>query len=135
MRPLIYPNDSYSYEDWMNDMATREPRGRRGWHAQWQTRCDCCGRFLRPGEPGGSWVMVPATDWNSGDERERCQACTEKHGQAYCGPGYVEHLCCGMNPTHNGEVRGASRLAGEASSAEGATSTVVLGTDSTDKEV
>ncbi len=27
---------------------------------------------------------------------------------------------------HNGEVRGASRLAGEASSAEGATSTVVL---------
>jgi len=28
--------------------------------------------------------------------------------------------------THNGEVRGASRLAGEASSAEGATSTVVL---------
>ena len=32
--------------------------------------------------------------------------------------------------TANGEVRGASRLAGEASSAEGATSTVVLGTDS-----
>ena len=31
---------------------------------------------------------------------------------------------------HNGEVRGASRLAGEASSAEGATSTVVLGTNS-----
>lgn len=29
--------------------------------------------------------------------------------------------------TPNGEVRGASRLAGEASSAEGATSTVVLG--------
>lgn len=28
--------------------------------------------------------------------------------------------------TPNGEVRGASRLAGEASSAEGATSTVVL---------
>ena len=35
--------------------------------------------------------------------------------------------------TANGEVRGASRLAGEASSAEGATSTVVLGTDSTNE--
>jgi len=34
----------------------------------------------------------------------------------------------------NGEVRGASRLAGEASSAEGATSTVVLGAERTGKE-
>ena len=32
----------------------------------------------------------------------------------------------------NGEVRGASRLAGEASSAEGATSTVVLGNGGND---
>ena len=32
-----------------------------------------------------------------------------------------------MRVTANGEVRGASRLAGEASSAEGAPSTVVLG--------
>lgn len=101
MRPMIDPNDSYSYEDWMNERATSEPKGRRGRHAEWQTRCDCCGRFVRPGTPGGSWVMVPATDWNSGDERERCPACTEKHGQAHCGPGYVEHLCCGMNTTHN----------------------------------
>lgn len=35
---------------------------------------------------------------------------------------------------HNGEVRGASRLAGEASSAEGATSTVVLCGDGKDSE-
>ncbi len=35
---------------------------------------------------------------------------------------------------HNGEVRGASRLAGEASSAEGATSTVVLGAERPGKE-
>ncbi len=34
----------------------------------------------------------------------------------------------------NGEVRGASRLAGEASSAEGATSTVVLGATRPGKE-
>ncbi len=35
---------------------------------------------------------------------------------------------------HNGEVRGASRPAGEASSAEGATSTVVLGAERPRKE-
>ena len=35
---------------------------------------------------------------------------------------------------HNGEVRGASRPAGEASSAEGATSTVVLCCDGKDVE-
>jgi len=99
-------NDARSYEDWMNDMATREPRNNRGWHAQWQTRCDCCGKFVRPGAHGGSWVMVLATDWNSGDERERCPACTEKHGQAHCGPGYVEHLCCGMNAMPNADVTG-----------------------------
>lgn len=38
------------------------------------------------------------------------------------------------NQTPNGEVRGASRLAGEASSAEGATSTVVLGADRLGKD-
>ena len=106
MRSMIDHNDSYSYEDWMNDMATREPRNKRGWMAQYQTRCDCCGRFVRPGTPGGSWVMVPCSDVSMGDERERCPDCTEKYGQAHCGPAYVEHLCCGMNPTHNAEVSG-----------------------------
>lgn len=62
----------------MNDMATREPRNRRGWQAQYQTRCDCCGRFTQPGAPGSSWVMVPHSDVSMGDERERCPACTEK---------------------------------------------------------
>lgn len=99
MRPIgIDPNDRYSYEDWMNDMATREPRNRRGWQAQYQTRCDCCGRFTQPGAPGSSWVMVPHSDVSMGDERERCPACTEKHGAAECGPQYVKHLCCGVVP-------------------------------------
>ena len=89
-------------EDWMNDMATQGSRMPRGWQAQYQTRCDCCGRFVRPGQPGSSWVMVPETDWNRGDERERCPACTEKHGPATCGPQYVAHLCCGVVP--NAEV-------------------------------
>jgi hypothetical protein len=39
-----------------------------------------------------------------------------------------------MLKTPNGEVRGASRLAGEASSAEVATSTVVLGADRLGKD-
>ena len=89
-------DDAHSYENWMNDMATREPRNRRGWHAQYQTRCDCCGRFTQPGVLGSSWVMVPCSDVSMGDERERCPACTEKHGPATCGHQYVAHLCCGV---------------------------------------
>lgn len=89
-------NEARSYEGWMNDMATREPRNSRGWQAQYQTRCDCCGRFVRPGSPGSSWVMVPCSDVSTGDERERCAACTDKHGPAACGPGYVKELCCGV---------------------------------------
>ena len=60
--------------------------------------------------------MVPGTDWNLGDERERCPLCTAKYGMAHCGPGYVEHLCCGMNkpPNRPGNRRADSRrLTGE----------------------
>jgi len=39
-----------------------------------------------------------------------------------------QYTRCPQHVQANGEVRGASRIAGEASSAEGATSTVVLGT-------
>ena len=63
-------------------------------------KCDYCGRFMRPGAPGSSWVMVPACDipgeW--GDERDRCAACTEKHGPAVCSPKYRADLCCGVIP-------------------------------------
>jgi len=69
--------------------------------ADYQPRCDKCGRFVVSGAAGGSWVMVPATDWNMGDERERCAACTEKYGQARCSPAYVEAICCGMNAPVN----------------------------------
>lgn len=51
----------------------------------------------------------------------RTQAARAKYLES---AGVTEHIWV----TPNGEVRGASRLAGEASSAEGATSTVVLGT-------
>lgn len=44
----------------------------------------------------------------------------------------IERLRRGV--TKNGEVRGASPLAGEASSAEGATSTVVLGAERPGKD-
>ena len=60
--------------------------------------CDMCGRFVRPGTPGASWVHVPDTDipGEFGDERERCVRCTQKHGPAECSPKYVKHLCCGI---------------------------------------
>ena len=105
MNTFADPNDRFSYEDWMNHMATEDSKPARGWQAKYQPRCDCCGMFVKPGAEGGSWVMVPGTDWNAGDERERCPACTKKHGMARCGPGYVEHLCCGMNKPSNGRVQ------------------------------
>ena len=60
--------------------------------------CDRCGRFTLPGAPGSSWVNVPYTDVNYGDERERCPSCTEKHGPALCSPSYRRDLCCGVVP-------------------------------------
>lgn len=48
--------------------------------------------------------------------------------------GGMDYLMTEKHETPNGEVRGASRLAGEASSAEGATSTVVLGAERPGKE-
>lgn len=66
--------------------------------ARWQSRCDCCGRFMLPGSPGTSWVNVPHSDVSIGDERDRCAACTEKHGAAQAAPGYVKHLVQGTVP-------------------------------------
>ena len=56
--------------------------------------------------------MVPGTDWNLGDERERCPLCTAKYGMAHCGPGYVEHLCCGMNKPPNAQITGSGTESG-----------------------
>lgn len=63
-------------------------------------KCDRCGRFMRPGAPGSSWVMVPACDipGEYGDERDRCPTCTEEHGPAVCATKYRRDLCCGVVP-------------------------------------
>jgi hypothetical protein len=90
--------ERHSYEDWMNDMATDDRKPARGWHAKWQTRCDCCGRFVLPGQPGSSWVHVPDSHVSVGDDRERGAACTKKHGPAQAMPGYVTHLVQGVVP-------------------------------------
>lgn len=90
--------ERHSYEDWMNDMATDDSKSARGWHAKWQARCDCCGRFVLPGSPGSSWVHVPDSHVSVGDDRERCAACTKKHGPAQAMPGYVTHLVQGVVP-------------------------------------
>ena len=70
--------------------------GLMSYWAKFQLRCDKCGRFVLAGQPGSSWVMVPGTDWDYGDERERCAACTAKYGPATCNSGYVKELCCGV---------------------------------------
>lgn len=66
------------------------------------TKCDWCGRFMRPGAPGTSWVHVPYTDANPGDERDRCAFCTRYRGPAVCGPQYRRDLCCGRVPEVTG---------------------------------
>lgn len=58
--------------------------------------CDKCGRFTVPGSPGTSWVCVPYTDVNTGDERERCASCTAKYGPARARGDYVRHLVEGV---------------------------------------
>lgn len=72
--------------------------------AQYQPRCDVCGRFMTLGAPGTSWVMVPAIDvpgWGGGDERERCPTCTQTHGRALPHRGQDEvkyDMVCGFVP-------------------------------------
>lgn len=64
-------------------------------------RCDCCGRFFPLGQPGSSWVNVPAIDvpgWMDGEERERCADCTKKHGQAEPYKAVKPGYCAGVRP-------------------------------------
>lgn len=64
-------------------------------------RCDCCGRFMAPGSPGSSWVMVPHSDVSCGDERDRCAQCTSRHGPAQAASGFVKHLVQGVIPAES----------------------------------
>lgn len=89
-------SDSQSYEDFMDEIETTENIISKGWHAKYQPRCDCCGRFVIPESPGSSWVNVPYSDVSMGDERERCASCTKKHGPAKAMPEYVKHLVQGV---------------------------------------
>ena len=65
----------------------------------------------------GKWAVADAIANATGDD-DAAPECTCAAKDMTFG------RCCKVTP--NGEVRGASRLAGEASSAEGATSTDVL---------
>lgn len=76
--------DTLSYERWMNDMAANDRGPGRGWHAAYQTRCDCCGRFVREDGPGVSWSQsygygIDGTP-DLHDQTFRCSPCTDKHG-------------------------------------------------------
>lgn len=76
--------ESASWEQWMNDMATDDSKLKRGWQACWQTRCDCCGRFIREGAPGVSWSQSWSYDYEGTpdlhDATFRCSPCTDLHG-------------------------------------------------------
>lgn len=78
------PNDSQSYEDWINELATRDDRPRRGWQAYFQSRCECCGKFVQQGGPGVSWAQQWSYDYDGTpdlhDPTYRCSPCTDKHG-------------------------------------------------------
>lgn len=81
---LIDINDSQSYEDWMNDMATDDRKMPRGWQAVWQIRCDKCARFVNENGPGVSWSQDWSYDYDGTpclhDATWRCSRCTDKHG-------------------------------------------------------
>jgi hypothetical protein len=82
-RPMVDPHDSFSYEDWANDMGAREVNP-RSLAAIYQTRCDCCGHFVQEGAPGVSWAQQWSYDYEGTpdlhDTTFRCSPCTDKHG-------------------------------------------------------
>ena len=81
---LVDPNDSQSYEDWMNELETDDRRPKRGWQAAWQTRCDKCGCFVSEKGPGVSWSQNWSYDYEGTpdlhDATFRCSPCTDKYG-------------------------------------------------------
>lgn len=81
--PFVDPNDRFSYENWMNDMATKDGPS-RGWQARWQPRCECCGAFVRADAPGVSWAQQYGYDMDGvpdlHDPTYRCSPCTDKNG-------------------------------------------------------
>ena len=60
--------------------------------------CDKCGRFMVPGLPGTSWLHVPDTEVNTGEDADRCVKCTAKHGPLRPAGVYVLLLVCGTIP-------------------------------------
>ena len=66
------------------DTEADDGKPQRGWHAIWQTRCDCCGRFVREGGSGVSWSQQWSYDYEGTpdlhDPTFRCSPCTDEHG-------------------------------------------------------
>lgn len=81
---FVDPDNSLSYEQWMNDQATAVPRMSRGWQAQFQSRCDQCGMFVKADGPGVSWAVQWTYDHYGTpelcDATHRCSPCTDRHG-------------------------------------------------------
>jgi len=56
----------------------------RGWQAQYQERCDVCGKFVSACAPGVSWSQQWSYDYDGTpdlhDPTYRCSSCTDTHG-------------------------------------------------------
>jgi len=74
-----------SYFDDLTEMAIVDFAGPspRSWQAQWQNRCDCCGRFVQGNGPGVSWAQQYSETMEGPDLHDptyRCSPCTDTHG-------------------------------------------------------
>jgi hypothetical protein len=67
-------------------------------------KCDCCGKFVRPNQPGVSWVFVPDAGLPGDYEEDawRCVTCTKSHGQIMPAQrGLVLEQVCGIISDEN----------------------------------
>ena len=61
-------------------------------------KCDICGLFMSPSEPGASRYFVPDSDRSYEDFGYRCAKCTKLHGEIPPSQGCVQKYCSSTNP-------------------------------------
>lgn len=109
-RPMVDPHDSYSYEDWANNLGATEVSP-RSLAALYQPRCDLCGRFVQEGAPGVSWAQQWSYDTDGTpdlhDPTFRCSPCTDAHGMKGTNCNEAQSKYHGRNPI----ARAAASLA------------------------
>lgn len=59
-------------------------------------KCDTCGRFFKPEEPGSSWAFVPDTPFTYEETALQCARCTETHGPVLPRQSVNVKMCSGV---------------------------------------